>query len=263
MTQFPAGARQASEETWRVFRIMAEFVEAFEVMSRVGPAVSVFGSSRTPSNHRYYAEAESLGRGLAGAGFSVITGGGPGIMEAANKGAFEADGVSVGLNIALPHEQEANAYQTVPLDFHYFFCRKVMFVKYAVGFVIFPGGYGTLDEFFESMTLIQTEKVERFPVVLYGRDYWSPLMDWLRNVVLERCGNINSSDLDLFHLCDDVHVAVECIANDFRQRQAQARKRPPPEMMHAAEQVTAEGTRAGIAMHPQPRRKRNNGGSSR
>lgn len=262
MAERHADSRPAADETWRVFRIMAEFVEAFEVMSRVGPAVSVFGSARTSTDHPLYRDAESLGRTLAGAGLSVITGGGPGIMEAANKGAFEAGGVSVGLNIALPHEQEANAYQTVPLDFHYFFCRKVMFVKYAVGFVIFPGGYGTLDEFFESMTLIQTEKVERFPVVLYGREYWAPLIDWMRNIVLEKYAHINPADLELFHLCDDVNVAVELIAADFRQRQAEARKRPPEEAVPSAERLTAEGTRAGIAIHPRPRRKRPAGGSS-
>lgn len=262
MAELGTGGRSASEETWRVFRIMAEFVEGFEVMSRVGPAVSVFGSARTPSDHPVYEQAENLGQALSRAGFTVITGGGPGVMEAANKGAFEADGVSVGLNIALPHEQDANAYQTVPLDFHYFFCRKVMFVKYAVGFVIFPGGFGTLDEFFEAMTLIQTEKVERFPVVLFGRDYWEPLIGWMRNVVLERYENISPADMDLFHLCDDVDVAVDLIAADFRRRQEEARKRPPQEMMRASEQLTAEGTRAGIAMHPRPRRTRNSGGAS-
>src|SRR5881398_4005772 len=169
-------------DTWRIFRIMAEFVEGFEVMAAVGRAVSIFGSARTRPDDPMYRAAEETARLLAKAGFSVITGGGPGIMEAANKGAFEAGGVSVGCNITLPQEQEANRYQTISLDFHYFYARKVMFTKYAKAFVCFPGGYGTLDEFFETLTLIQTLKVEAFPVVLYGKKHWQPLVEFMQGL---------------------------------------------------------------------------------
>src|SRR5207237_4575399 len=162
-------------------RIMAEFVEGFEVMAPVKRGVSIFGSARTPPNDPYYKAAEQTGRLLARAGFAVITGGGPGIMEAANKGAYEAGGVSVGLNITLPQEQEANKYQTISLDFHYFYARKVMFTKYATAFVCFPGGYGTLDEFFETLTLVQTLKVEAFPIILYGSKHWQGLLDWCKS----------------------------------------------------------------------------------
>jgi uncharacterized protein (TIGR00730 family) len=244
--------RSAVEETWRVFRIMAEFVEGFEVMSQVGPAVTIFGSSRAKPDDPYYAQAERLAAECVRANFAVITGGGPGIMEAANKGAYEAGGMSVGLNIALPHEQQANPYQSVSLDFHYFFCRKVMFVKYAVAFVIFPGGFGTLDEFFESMTLIQTEKVERFPVVLFGSAFWSPMVDWLRASVCDEHGNISPGDLALFHLSDDVKGAVEFICSDFKQRRRQyAHTRGIAEWgMSPAHRLTAEGTRTGVAAQP-------------
>ena len=163
------------EDPWRIFRIMSEFVDGFEIMSTVGPAVSVFGSSRTPPESRYYRMARKLGGILARRGFAVITGGGPGVMEAANRGADDAGGKSVGLNIALPHEQVANPYANIRVDFHYFFARKVMFIKYACAFVCFPGGFGTMDEFFESMTLIQTEKVDPFPVILIGSEFWSPM----------------------------------------------------------------------------------------
>src|SRR5689334_8945911 len=167
------------QDSWRIFRIMAEFVEGFEVMSPVGKAVSIFGSARTRPHEKYYKEAEETARLFAKAGFAVITGGGPGIMEAGNKGAYEAKGTSVGLNITLPQEQEGNRYQNIKLDFHYFYARKVMFVKYSSAFVCFPGGYGTMDELFEVLTLIQTLKAEAFPVVLYGTPYWKGLVDWL------------------------------------------------------------------------------------
>src|SRR2546430_6789625 len=173
-------------DSWRIFRIMAEFVEGFEVMAPVGRAVSIFGSARTPPNDPFYQAAEETGRLLAKAGFAVITGGGPGIMEAGNKGAFEAGGTSVGLNITLPQEQEGNKYQTISLDFHYFYARKVMFVKYASAFVCFPGGFGTLDEFFETLTLVQTLKIEPFPIILYGSEFSSGLAQMMRQLILER-----------------------------------------------------------------------------
>jgi hypothetical protein len=203
----------AVEETWRVFRIMAEFVEGFETMSRISPGVSVFGSARTQSTDPYYRQAEALGGELVKRGFTVITGGGPGIMEAANKGAKEAGGESVGLNIYLPTEQMANPYQTTSIDFRYFFCRKVMFVKYAVAFVCFPGGFGTMDEFFESMTLIQTQKTDRFPVILFGSDFWSPLLNWIRRHQLTENAFISEGDLDLCEVTDDVAWAGKRIAD--------------------------------------------------
>jgi uncharacterized protein (TIGR00730 family) len=199
-----------TQDTWRVFRIMAEFVDSFEVMSRVGPAVSVFGSARTPPTDPWYEKARQMGALLARDGYTVITGGGPGIMEAANCGAAEAGGVSVGLNIELPHEQKANRYINRLLNFRYFFIRKVCFVKYASGFVLFPGGFGTLDEFFESLTLIQTERITRFPVVLMGRHYWSGLVDWMQQQ-LRAPGMIGPNDLALFHVTDDAQEALTFI----------------------------------------------------
>src|SRR3989440_4186181 len=171
-------------ESWRIFRIMAEFVEGFESLAQLGTAVTIFGSARTRPEEPEYQAAELTGRLLAKSGFAVITGGGPGIMEAANKGAFEAGGQSVGCNITLPQEQEGNKYQTISLDFHYFYVRKVMFTKYASAFICFPGGYGTLDEVFETLTLIQTLKVEAFPVLLFGKKHWSGLLDWMRDQLL-------------------------------------------------------------------------------
>jgi hypothetical protein len=224
---------------------MAEFVDGFETMGRVQPGVSVFGSARCGADDPYYSLAEQMGRELVGQGFAVITGGGPGIMEAANKGAFEAGGQSVGLNIYLPQEQLANKYQNVSVDFRYFFCRKVMFVKYAVAFVCFPGGFGTMDEFFESMTLIQTGKVERFPVILVGSEYWGPLVKWMRTVQLERHGYIERDDLDLCEIVDDVSLAVERIVDFSRSRKA-----VHAEQVASSPQFTAEGTLAGR----QPRR---------
>jgi hypothetical protein len=239
----------AAEETWRIFRIIAEFVEGFETMSRLGPAVSVFGSARTPPDDPDYKRAEQFGAKLVEAGYAVITGGGPGIMEAANKGAFEAGGTSTGLNITLPFEQAANAYQNVKLEFNYFFVRKVMFVKYACAIVCFPGGFGTMDEFFESMTLIQTEKIERYPVVLIGTAFWSPMIDWVRETMLEKYETISAEDLDLFVVTDDLDRAIEII----NERQPSALPslddewRLPPQ-----ERLTAEGTRIGRP--PVPRR---------
>lgn len=230
-----------AEETWRVFRIMAEFVEGFETMARVPPGVSIFGSARAKPSDPFYAKAERLAALLVGQGFAVITGGGPGIMEAANKGAAEAGGESVGLNIYLPSEQLANRYQTVALDFRYFFCRKVMFVKYASAFVCFPGGFGTMDEFFESMTLIQTGKVDRFPIILFGSSFWSPLMDWVRRHQLEEHGFISPGDESLCRITDDVEWAAAHISEHYeRQIEARAGESVP------VRDLTAEGTRSGI-----------------
>lgn len=207
--------RDPSQETWRLFRIMAEFVEGFEAMSGVGQAVSVFGSARAGPDEPHYQQAERLGARLVERDFAVITGGGPGIMEAANKGAFVAGGTSVGLNITLPHEQEANAFQNISLEFHYFFVRKVMFVKYSCGFVGLPGGFGTLDEIFEAITLKQTGKMPPFPVVLFGRSFWEGLLEWLSEEPL-RLGAISAGDLALFHVTDSPEEVADRIAAQFR-----------------------------------------------
>ena len=198
-------------DPWRVLRIQSEFVEGFGTLAELGPAISVFGSARTPTDHPEYAFAERLGAELHAAGYAVITGGGPGIMEAANKGFCEAGGVSVGLGIELPFEQAMNDWVDVGIVFRYFFARKTMFVKYARGFVVLPGGFGTLDELFEALTLVQTRKVTRFPVVLVGTEYWGGLIDWLRSSLLDG-GKIKREDLDLIHVVDDVHEAVAAIA---------------------------------------------------
>lgn len=199
-------------DTWRVFRIMSEFVEGYERLGQCGPSVSVFGSARTQPDHPYYELGVTVGRKLAERGYAVITGGGPGIMEAANKGAQDAGGVSIGLNIVLPHEQAANPYvdPTGLINFDFFFARKVMFVKYAQGFVVLPGGFGTMDELFESLTLIQTHKTARFPVVLMGSEYWTGLLDWIEST-LKGGGYISPEDTDLFILTDDPDEAVDLI----------------------------------------------------
>ncbi|WP_041585103.1 TIGR00730 family Rossman fold protein [Syntrophus aciditrophicus] len=198
------------EESWRIFRIMAEFVESIEELSTLRNAVSIFGSARLKPGDLWYGKAEYLAKRLAEKGFSVITGGGPGIMEAANKGAAEAGGKSVGMNIRLPFEQKPNPYSNVSIDYKYFFIRKVMFVKYAVAYVIFPGGYGTLDELFEALTLIQTKRIKSFPVILLGSDYWKGLMDWLNDTMLKE-DMILSDDLDLIRITDDPDEAVRYI----------------------------------------------------
>src|SRR5438067_414163 len=203
------------QDTWRIFRIMAEFVEGFEVMAPVQRGVSVFGSARARPDELYYKAAEETGRLLAKGGFSVITGGGPGIMEAANKGAFEAGGTSVGLNITLPQEQEANRYQTISLDFHYFYARKVMFTKYASAFICFPGGYGTLDETFETLTLIQTLKVEAFPIVLFGSSYWRGLGEWIDRIV--KPAYVDPEDTDIYRIVDDPREAVRLIKTGVKK----------------------------------------------
>jgi uncharacterized protein (TIGR00730 family) len=202
-------------DPWRVLRIQSEFVEGFGTLAELGPAVSVFGSARTPRDHPLYATAETLAAELVRAGLAVITGGGPGVMEAANKGAAEAGGVSVGLGIELPFESSLNAWVNLGINFRYFFVRKTMFVKYAQGFVVLPGGFGTLDELFESLTLVQTKKVTTFPVVLFDRAYWAGLVDWLRGTLLDR-GTIFPRDLELFAVTDDVSEAVEVITSGQR-----------------------------------------------
>ncbi len=189
------------DESWRLFRIMGEFVDGIDTLSRIGPAVTVFGSARSLPGDPVYVATERIGADLVKRGFSVITGGGPGSMEAANKGAYEAGGTSVGLNIELPMEQSGNEFTSLTVRFRYFFVRKVMLVKYATAFVLMPGGYGTLDEFFETVTLIQTRKIRPFPVILFGTDYWKGLIEWLRAAVLAQ-GNIHEEDLDIFCIVD-------------------------------------------------------------
>jgi uncharacterized protein (TIGR00730 family) len=197
-------------DPWRVLRIQAEFVEGFGLLAELPKAVSVFGSARTPRDHPEYAAGRVLGSALARAGFAVITGGGPGVMEAVNRGASEAGGVSVGLGIELPFEQRLNDWVDVGLNFRYFFARKTMFVKYAQAFVILPGGFGTLDELFEALTLVQTRKVTRFPVILYGTDYWSGLIGWIRDTLVP-AGKVNPADVELLTLTDDLDETVKLI----------------------------------------------------
>ncbi|MET0997734.1 MAG: TIGR00730 family Rossman fold protein [Marmoricola sp.] len=204
-------------DPWRVLRIQAEFVEGFGALAELGPAVAVFGSARTRREDPNYANAERLGRGLAEAGFAVITGGGPGTMEAANKGASEAGGISVGLGIELPFESGLNEWVDVGVNFRYFFARKTMFVKYSRGFVALPGGLGTFDELFEALTLVQTQKVTSFPVVLVGTAYWSGLLEWLRGTVLA-AGNISESDFDMLSITDDVDEAVAIMTRGVTDR---------------------------------------------
>ena len=204
-------------ESARLARVERELAGGFSALAGLGPAVSVFGSARTPPQHARYGQAREIGRRLGEAGLAVITGGGPGLMEAANRGAAEAGARSVGLRIELPFEQGMNPYVNLPLDFHYFFARKVMFVRYASGFVVLPGGFGTLDELFEALLLIQTEKVNDFPVLLIGSDYWSGLVSWLRDPVA-REGGISPSDLDLFEVTDDCERAVELVVEAAREQ---------------------------------------------
>jgi len=235
-----------SRDVWRIFRIMAEFVEGFETMARVGPAVSIFGSARTKPEDAYYKKATQLAGMLAKRKFSIITGGGPGIMEAANKGAREAGGMSVGLNISLPMEQKSNPYQTLGMNHHYFFVRKVMFVKYSHAFVCFPGGFGTMDECFESLTLIQTLKIDPFPVILIGTNFWTGLVDWLRDTMLDQYSTIHGDDLNLFRMTDDLDEAVEIIAKSEAARCYVPEPPAFPAVTHAQE-TSAEGTHYGIS----------------
>jgi len=214
------------EDPWRIFRIMAEFVDSFETLSRVSPAVTVFGSARMPRNSPYYQAAATLARELAKQHLAVITGGGPGIMEAANKGAALGKGKSVGLNIELPNEQQGNRYANVPINFHYFFSRKVCFVKYSIGFVFMPGGFGTLDELAEIITLVQTRRIPEYPLILFGTKFWKGLLRWM-NDQMKKPGYISPGDLDLVTLTDDPHEAVSIIL-DYERRVG------PPEMVPQA-----------------------------
>lgn len=212
LLEVPSQAERDFTDTdpWRIFKIMGEFVEGFDGLARVTRGVSVFGSARIKPDTPYYEAAVETGRLLAKAGFAVITGGGPGIMEAANKGAYEAGGSSIGCNIELPFEQGANPYLTTSITFNYFFVRKVMFVKYAVAFIIFPGGFGTMDELFEALTLIQTRKIRNFPIILFGREYWRRLLDWIEETMLP-AGIIAPQDLKLLFVSDSPQEAVETI----------------------------------------------------
>jgi hypothetical protein len=210
LLQTPEADEFLHTDTWRVFRIMGEFVQGFEELAHITNGVAVFGSARTPAHHPEYNAAQETGSLLARAGYSVITGGGPGIMEAANRGAFEAGGTSVGCNIELPHEQASNPYLTNSIKFKYFFVRKMMFVKYSDAFIIFPGGFGTLDELFEALTLIQTHKIHNFPVVLFGSVYWKEMLDWLRGPMLLD-GKIVEEDFRRLHVTDSPAEVVEIV----------------------------------------------------
>ncbi len=201
------------DECWRMFRILAEFVDGFEALGKIYPAVAIFGSARIRQESSTYQLTETIAKGLARTGYSVVTGGGPGIMEAANKGAMEANGLSAGLNIKLPHEQKPNPYANINLGFRYFFIRKVMLVKYAVAFICMPGGYGTLDEFFEAITLIQTKKIRPFPVILVGSDFWKGLLTWMEKTLFKQ-GTISPEDLSLFHILDDPDKIIETIKKE-------------------------------------------------
>ncbi|MGM0588854.1 MAG: TIGR00730 family Rossman fold protein [Bacteroidota bacterium] len=218
--QIPAFGDKLSEDLWSVFKIMGEFVEGYDKLSKIGPCISIFGSARTEPGDEYYDKASETALEFTRQGFGIITGGGPGIMEAANKGAKKGNGKSVGLNINLPFEQGPNQFvdPKLSIDFNYFFARKVMFVKYAQGFVVFPGGFGTLDEFFEAMTLIQTRKILQFPVVLIGKDYWEGLIDWMKNTMVRK-GTISESDLELFTVTDDHLEAVDIISEFYERHQ--------------------------------------------
>jgi uncharacterized protein (TIGR00730 family) len=207
----------AKSDTWRVFRIMAELVEGFEALSNMGPAVTIFGSARLEPGSLYYNKCLKVSENLAKDGFAIISGGGPGIMEAANKGAQNGKGTSVGLNIELPMEQTPNPFQDVRVEFRYFFVRKLMFVKYAVAYVIFPGGFGTMDELYEALTLIQTKKIRGFPVVLVGKEYWQGMIDWLRKTVLAH-GNISADEIDLMHIVDEPEEVCAIINKRYKDR---------------------------------------------
>lgn len=206
-----------AESSWQIFKIMSEFVEGFEKLSKIGPCVSIFGSARTQPGDKYYELAVDIAKGLTKEGYGIITGGGPGIMEAGNKGANEMGGKSVGLNIELPFEQGSNPYidRDKLMNFNFFFVRKVMFVKYSQGFVVLPGGFGTFDELFESLTLIQTNKIGKFPIVLVGTDFWNPLMDWIKNVVNEKYHNISPKDLELVKVVDTADEAIGIITDFY------------------------------------------------
>jgi uncharacterized protein (TIGR00730 family) len=213
------------EDPWRIFRIMAEFVDSFQTMSKAGPAVTMFGSARTTPKDKYYHAPVEIGHRLAKHNLAVITGGGPGIMEAANKGAAQGGGKSVGLNIELPHEQSGNRFANVPIHFHYFFARKVCFVKYSLGFIFMPGGFGTLDELFEVLTLVQTQRIPQFPLILFGTEHWKGLIAWMK-LRLEKDKHISPGDLDLLKLTDDVDEVIQIIL-DYERRVGPPGALPP------------------------------------
>jgi len=208
-----------SNDSWAIFKIMSEFVNGYETMSRIGPCVTIFGSARTKPKEKYYQLAEEIAYKISKAGYGVITGGGPGIMEAGNKGAHRGEGTSVGLNIELPFEQHFNPYidKDKNLNFDYFFVRKVMFVKYSQGFVVMPGGFGTLDELFEALTLIQTKKIGKFPIILVGTEFWSGLLDWIKNVLINKQKNANNEDLNLIKVVDSAEEVVEALDNFYKK----------------------------------------------
>ncbi len=203
-------------DPWRILRIQGEFVEGFDTLSELGPAIAIFGSARTQKDTRFYNEAVQVAHKLSDAGFAVITGGGPGIMEAANCGAKMGKGVSVGCNIELPYEQKPNPYQDISLSFRYFFVRKTIFVKYSIGYVIFPGGFGTLDELFEALTLAQTRKIDHFPIVLHGKEYWQALLSWMKTYELDT-GYISPEDTDLFRITDTPDETTEFIVSECKE----------------------------------------------
>ena len=209
-----------ADESWRLFRIMSEFTEGFDTLTGIDFAVSIFGSARTAESDPYYKAARKTAACLSDAGFTIISGGGPGIMEAANRGATDCDGCSVGLNIELPFEQVSNPYQNIELNFRYFFVRKVMFVKYSMGYVCMPGGFGTLDEFFEALTLVQTEKIYKMPLILFGSEFWGGLIDWMRKTMLKQ-GNISEGDFDLVTVTDDPYEVTEIMVKHREWKQQQ------------------------------------------
>jgi len=213
----PGGSSVLSRESWKIFQIVAEFVEGFERLSKIAPSVSIFGSARTPEDHPYYKLTETIARELSDAGFTVVSGGGPGIMEAANKGAYAGKSPSVGLNIFLPQEQAGNAFQDITLNFRHFFSRKVMFVKYASAYVVFPGGFGTLDELAEILTLVQTGKSRKIPIILIQSDFWEGLLDWFKQALLKN-NTISASDLDLIQVIDDPSEVVTAIFDYYEGR---------------------------------------------
>ena len=239
LLQQPAEPAFIQSDSWRALRILGEFVEGFDALARVGPAVSIFGSARVPESDPAYGTARELARALVRDGFAIITGGGPGIMEAANRGASEAGGLSIGCNIELPYEQGLNPYVKLGVEFRYFFVRKTMFVKYAEGFVIFPGGYGTLDELFEALTLVQTGKVDHFPIVLFGSGYWGGLLHWLQATMLAE-GKISPEDLELFSITDDVEEACRTISDARARRLAETAGDRRPTVPDVAEPAKAD-----------------------
>ena len=238
-------------DTWRIFRYISEFVESFDLLGGIGPAVTMFGSARTRADSPFYQLARETAGLMAKAGYAVITGGGPGIMEAANRGAYEAGGKSVGLNISLPREQVANSYQTLAMNFHYFFARKVTFLKYATAIVCFPGGFGTMDEFFESMTLMQTLKADPYPLILMGSEFWDGLLGWMKDSMLKSYEHISPEDLELYRLTDDPAEAVR-IVQEFSEAQQKALAEAEAAEIPYAQQLTAEGTRQGMPVAVPP-----------